>query len=272
MKLNADKLEIQKQWDKDPCGASTATEQTPGTLDFYRAVRDYRYNVYAPWFDQVVCFEKWQDKDILEIGVGLGSDHFRFARGGNRMTALDLSQEHLRQTQRHLELEGLTTTPVYGDAEKIPFADESFDVVYAFGVLHHTPDTEAAIAEINRVLRPGGTAIIGLYHRNSWFFWIQTLFVNGLLQGGLWRWGWRRLLSQIEYRKDLNSAVPLVKLYSCHQVHQLLSAFSQVNLTTCHVEASHFWRFHRFFRHWSRERLERRLGKGGWYILAQAQK
>jgi SAM-dependent methyltransferase len=183
MTLNADKLEIQKHGIKTPAEPVQTPEQTPGTLDFYRAVRDYRYNVYAPWFDQVVRFEEWQDKDVLEIGVGLGSDHFRFARGGNRMNALDLSQEHLRQTQRHLELEGLTTTPVYGDAEKMPFADESFDLVYAFGVLHHTPDTEAAVAEIHRILRPGGVALISyitdipiFFYGSSYemgYFWVD---------------------------------------------------------------------------------------------------
>lgn len=267
MKLNADKLEIQKQWDKDPCGASTATEQTPGTLDFYRAVRDYRYNVYAPWFDQVVCFEKWQDKDILEIGVGLGSDHFRFARGGNRMTALDLSQEHLRQTQRHLELEGLITTPVYGDAEKIPFADESFDVVYAFGVLHHTPDTEAAIAEINRVLRPGGVALISLYHRYSCFL-LWAIIRNGLILGGLWRKGWRRLLSEIEYRSDLDSAVPLVKVYSRRQAKRLFSQFSQQEMTTCHIGFGRLQSLSPV----SRSLIERLFGWLGWYLVIRAYK
>jgi ubiquinone/menaquinone biosynthesis C-methylase UbiE len=240
MQLDSEKLEIQKQWDKDPCGATTATDKIPGTLEFYRAVRNYRYNIYAPWFDRVIEFFKWQDNDILKIGVGLGSDHFRFAQGGNRLTALDLSQEHLRQTTRHLQLEGLTTTPIYGDAERMPFNDESFDLVYAFGVLHHTPNTEAVVAEIYRVLRPGGLALIGLYHRDSWFFWCQTLLANGLINRGLWQKGWRRLLSEIEYRSELNSALPLVKVYSRTQVRQLFSEFSNIDVTTCHVEASHF--------------------------------
>ena len=76
------------------------------------------------------------------------------------MTALDLSREHLKHTSRHLTLEGLSTAPVYGDAERMPFPDNSFDLVYSFGVLHHTPGTQKAIAEVLRVLRPGGTALI----------------------------------------------------------------------------------------------------------------
>jgi ubiquinone/menaquinone biosynthesis C-methylase UbiE len=267
MELNADKLEIQKQWDKDPCGASTAADEIPGTLEFYRAVRDYRYKVYAPWFDQVVRFEDWQDKDVLEIGVGVGSDHFRFAQAGNRMTALDLSQEHLKQTTRHLELEGLTTTPVYGDAEKMPFEDESFDLVYAFGVIHHTPDTEAAVAEIYRVLRPGGTAIIGLYHLNSYFL-LWVIIRNGLILGGFWRKGWRRLLSEIEYRSESDSAMPLVKVYSRRQGKKLFSQFSQLEITTCHISLGRFQRL----LPGSRSLIERLFGWFGWYLMIRAYK
>ncbi|MBD2015737.1 class I SAM-dependent methyltransferase [Microcoleus sp. FACHB-53] len=267
MELNAHKLEIQKQWDKDPCGASTATDKIPETLEFYQAVREHRYKVYAPWFDSVVHFEEWRDKDILEIGVGLGSDHFRFAQGGNRMTALDLSQEHLRQTTRHLKLEGLSTTPIYGDAEQMPFEDESFDLVYAFGVLHHTPNTEAAIREIYRVLRPEGTAIIGLYHRYSYFM-LWVLIWKGLILGGLWRKGWRQLLSEIEYRRDLDSAMPLVKVYSRRQAKTLFSQFSRVEVTRCHVSLGRFQDLSPV----PRSVIERILGWCGWYLMIKADK
>src|SRR5581483_8549039 len=97
------------------------------------------------------------------------------------MHALDLSAEHLRHTKQHLAIHGLQTRPVLGDAEKNPYGDASFDLVYSFGVLHHTPNTASAVREIFRVLRPGGTALIGLYHRDSWFFWLQVLLRRGIL-------------------------------------------------------------------------------------------
>lgn len=156
IELNPDKLEIQRQWDNDPCGANTVNNISRETLEYYRVIRRYRYEVYAPWMPDTMDLSGWHHKDILEIGVGLGSDHYMLAAGGNRMTALDLSREHLRQTKRHLNLEGLDTKAVYGDAENMPFENGSFDVVYSFGVLHHTPDTAAAFREVERVLRPGG--------------------------------------------------------------------------------------------------------------------
>lgn len=272
MPLSADLREIQKQWDANPCGASTVAAEAPESAQFYRAVRTHRYQVYGPWFDQVMQFDAMTGLDILEIGVGLGSDHYRFAQNGNRMTALDLSREHLRHTNRHLSFEGLSTEAVYGNAEQLGFASESFDAVYAFGVLHHTPNIDAALQQVHRVLKPGGTALIGLYHRDSWFFWIQTLLVNGLLEGGLWRKGFRKLMSEIEYRVDRDSAMPLVRVYSRRQVRKLCHRFSSVEIRTCHVEASHFGRLGPLLRGVPRGRMERWLGWGGWYVVARAVK
>jgi SAM-dependent methyltransferase len=232
--LHQDKLEAQKQWDTDPCGALTAAEPG-GTLEFYRAVRAHRYGVHAPWMDGALRFESWAGQRVLEIGVGLGSDHYRFAKAGCEMTALDLSREHLRHTQRHLAMERLATQAILGDAERMPFADASFDLVYSFGVLHHTPATETAVAEVCRVLRPGGTALVALYHRDSFFLW-YTALVRGLLRGRLWSLGWRQLLSEIEYRADPGSARPLVKVYSRRQARRLFAGFGDVHIAAHHAQ------------------------------------
>ena len=270
--LHPDKLEVQKQWDRDPCGAVTAQEELPESLEFYRAVRRHRYDVYAPWMDAAMGFDSWRGSRTLEIGVGVGSDHYRLASAGCNMTALDLSREHLRHTSRHLQLEGLATTPVYGDAEKMPFPDNTFDLVYSFGVLHHTPGTDRALAEVWRVLRPGGTALIGLYHRNSSFFWISTVLQNGLLRGRLFTRGWRRLLSEIEYRSDSSAACPLVKVYSRRGAQRLFRRFDDVRIRTHHVEASHFSLGSLALRRLDRNVLEKRLGRFGWYLVINARK
>jgi SAM-dependent methyltransferase len=160
---------------------------------------------------------------------------------------------------------------VFGDAESMPLNSASFDVVYSFGVLHHTPNIEASIAEVHRVLRPGGSATIGLYHRNSYFFWVQTILGSGILNLGLLR-GFRRHMSDIEFRDDPDSAIPLVNVYSRRQVRKLFSAFDQVKIETCHVEPSHFYRLARLMRGLGRTRLERWFGRGGWYVVARAVK
>ena len=277
--LHSDKIEIQHQWDRDPCAAESVRNVPRGTLEYYRAIRNHRYEVYAPWMRQAMAFSEWRGKRTLEIGVGLGSDHYMLAKGGNRMTALDLSREHLKLTKQHLGLEGLETDTVYGDAEDMPFEDDSFDLVYSFGVLHHTPDTEKAFREVERVLRPGGVALIGVYHKYSWFFIVHTLLVNGLVRRRLFRKGYRQLLSDIEYRSQPGTATPVVKVFGRMQLRKYFRRYSKCRVTAHHVEFAHIFggHFSRILQRPSanpavRRRLERYLGWGGWYLIARAVK
>jgi ubiquinone/menaquinone biosynthesis C-methylase UbiE len=121
-----------------------------------KSVRDHRYSVYAPWVLEAMRFKRFRWKDVLEVGVGLGSDHLSLASCGARMTALDLSREHRGHTVKHLSYWGYSTRPIHGDAEQMPFANASSELVYSFGVLHHTPDTDVAVSEVHREFRPAG--------------------------------------------------------------------------------------------------------------------
>src|SRR5574341_802393 len=192
------KLETQRQWNTDPCGAATALGLEPGSAAFFRKVETERYEVYAPWLKDAVDFSSFAGLRVLEIGPGLGTDHAQIARAGARAYAVDLTVAHLEFTRRRFALEGLVTRLTRADAERLPFADAAFDAVYSFGVLHHTPDTQAAIDEIRRVLRPGGFAVVGLYHRHSAFYWIATMLCRGVRRGELWKKGHRRLMAGIE--------------------------------------------------------------------------
>lgn len=268
-----DKVEIRKQWDTDPCGAETAAALVPESLGWYDSVRRHRYEVYAPWLPATMDAARWRGADVLEIGVGLGSDHLTYAESGARMHALDLSAEHLRHTQLNLALHGLATREALGDAERNPWRDASFDLVYSFGVLHHTPGTERAIQEVLRVLRPGGTALIALYHRDSWFYWLRTMLYRGVVGLLLLRRGRRRMLSEIEHRSSSNDAVPLVKVYSRRQCRVLFADFETVSISAHCVAPAHFipplsW----LMRALSPQQLERWFGFGGWYLIIRATK
>lgn len=149
---------------------------------------------------------------------------------------------------------------------------DRFDLVYAFGVLHHTPDTRMAIAEIHRVLKPGGNTIVALYHRNSWFFWFKKIIWDGLLRGWLFRKWWRRLMAEIEFHSEINDAIPIVKVYSRRQVFRLFSMFQSRKIVVCHVDASHFRLLRPLIKYVGGRILERWLGWGGWYVVIHAQK
>ena len=263
--------EAQKQWEANPCGASTVRGVAPETLDWFREARRVRYDEYAPWLRATTGIGEIRGEDVLEIGVGLGSDHFTLASGGNRMTALDLSREHLRLTQRHLSLEGLSTTAVHGDMEQMPFPDASFDVVYSFGVLHHTDHMERAVAEIKRVLRPGGRAIIGVYHRDSAFFWLRTVAWNGIAQGGFRRDGWARTLARIEAGAG-DDYVPTVQVLSRTGLRRLFGQFRVASIQSAGVMPDDFLHLQVIARRIRRATLERTLGWLGWYLIVTAHK
>ncbi len=167
------KTRVHDFWQANPCGTKFA-EGEIGTREFFNALERHRYQ--TEWhIPGAVNFPRWRDSEVLEVGCGLGTDAINFARRGVRYTGVDLTEASIELVRRRFELEGLTATLRVADAEALPFADDSFDLVYSHGVLHHTPDTQRAIHEVHRVLKPGGAAIVMLYHKNSYNYRVNIM-------------------------------------------------------------------------------------------------
>jgi ubiquinone/menaquinone biosynthesis C-methylase UbiE len=160
-------------WQANPCGAKFARSAI-GSREFFADLEQHRYA--TEWhISQVIGFERFRDRDVLEVGCGLGTDGVNFARHGARYTGVDLTEASIELVRERFALEGLPAELRTADAENLPFPDDSFDLVYSHGVLHHTPDTQRAIDEAHRVLRPGGLAMIMLYHRNSFNYHVNIM-------------------------------------------------------------------------------------------------
>jgi ubiquinone/menaquinone biosynthesis C-methylase UbiE len=172
------KKQVQKFWQGSPCD-SWFTDEPSGTLAFYRSLDEHRYKVHRR-LQSAVGFEKTRGLRVLEIGCGCGSEAERFARAGAHYTAIDLTNAAVNITQRRFQLANLEGRFVQGDAENLPFADGSFDLVYSHGVLHHTPDTPRTIREVHRVLAAGGRAVIMLYYRDSFNYHVNLGLVRRL--------------------------------------------------------------------------------------------
>jgi SAM-dependent methyltransferase len=178
------KERVRTFWEAEPCGAKHAATQE-GTPEFFAEVERARDEL-DPYIARFADFEGACGKRLLEIGVGLGTDFMRFVRAGAIATGVDLTEHAVELVRRRLALEGLEANVQTADAERLPFEDGSFDRVYSWGVLHHTPDTRKAVGEAIRVLRPGGEVCVMLYARHSWIayaLWVRY----ALLAGRPWR-------------------------------------------------------------------------------------
>jgi ubiquinone/menaquinone biosynthesis C-methylase UbiE len=165
LSLNDD---VRRYWEREPCGTSrTIVGDLPErTRDWFERIEEHRYRV-EPFIHSVAQFTRHHDKTVLEVGVGAGIDLLQWARAGATCYGVDLTDAAIETTRARLALYGFSCTLTQVDAEQLPFADESFDVVYSWGVIHHSEHPERMVQEIRRVLKPGGMFIGMVYGRRS---------------------------------------------------------------------------------------------------------
>ncbi len=185
------------------------TDLPVGTAEFFDVLEKYRYDK-IDYLRDYVDFPRYRGKEVLEIGCGVGLDLLQFARAGARVSAIDLTENAIQLARANLGREGYQGDIRRGNAEALDHPDGSFDVVYSHGVLHHTVDTEKAIAEVHRVTRIGGEAVIMLYNRYSWFNLVATL--SG---------------TPIEHAKK---DAPIIRRYSIGECRKLFCAFRDVKI------------------------------------------
>lgn len=228
--LSEEKRHARQQWTGDPCGAKYGAKYSFATREFFDEVERHRYQEYAPWMPSVMGFKEFSGARLVEIGCGMGTDLLQFARGGAHCTGVDLTPRSIEISRLHFDLYQMRADFVLTDAERLPFSDESFDVVYSNGVLHHTPGTATAIREAHRILRPGGTAKVMLYHRRSLYYWSEIILHRGILRGHFLRGhSPEEIMSRyVEYSET--NARPLVKAYSRKQANALFAPFSEVKI------------------------------------------
>jgi len=251
------KERVRAFWQENPCGTKFA-DAPPGSRRFYELVEEHRYQ--KEWHIPAAAgFAKTKDMRVLEIGCGLGTDGAQFAKAGADYTGVDLTEAAVELAQKRFELFHLPGTLRAADAEQLDFPDNSFDLVYSHGVLHHTPDTAAAVKEVRRVLKPGGLAEVMLYHRDSYNYRIN---ISLLRRAGvhLLRWNGgvkfvklltgeaedslrehsRRLKQERSYlsseeflsQNTDGAGNPLARVYSRAEARELFKDFSRVELRT----------------------------------------
>lgn len=153
--------------------------QPIGTLGFFDELDEYRFDKLR-YLPELVNFSGFKGKKLLEVGCGVGIDLVRFARGGAIVTGIDLAEVSIELARQNLALRGLTGDLRVMNGEALEFPDGSFDVVYAHGVIQYTAHAERMVAEIHRVLKPNGQAIMMVYNRRSWLNILSMVMNVGL--------------------------------------------------------------------------------------------
>ncbi len=273
------------------------TEHALGSPEFFADTERERYAREAH-IPGVVRFGDWAGKDVLEVGCGIGTDGIQFARAGARYTGVDRSPTALELAQRRFALEDRPAEFHSVALPKLDFAPESFDLVYCHGVIHHIEATAEAVEEFRRVLRPGGQALVMLYHRGSVNYRLSILVVRRLLAGLLMSRraagivaratgedpavieGHRTLLREhgLGYLTDTSLFLsnntdgpgnPLSKVYSGAEAEALCSRFTSVTTEVRYLNA----RLYPGGARLGASRLGRALGRRwGWHLYVRAVK
>ncbi len=220
------KQEVREYWNAHPCGTQF-THLEWGSKQFFDEVEKFRYDT-QPFMRELMEFDNFRGKKLLEIGCGLGTDLLQFARAGAIATGVDLTPASIDLVKRRFALEGLQVDARVADAEHLPFPDASFDVVYSFGVLHHTPNTQKSIDEVFRVLKPGGRIIIMLYHKTSVHVYLGAPLyrLSHALKGS-------SSLVEDWVRVYDGAENPLGKAYSKSELRRMFARFSNITFAVC---------------------------------------
>lgn len=219
--MNTPKAAVREYWQAQPCG-STLSQAPLASPEFFDEVERRRYAA-EPFIHDFALFSAWRGKTILEVGTGIGSDFLNYVRAGAHAVGLDLTPAAIDLVRRRLAAQCLSSPTLVADAESLPFADHFFDLVYSWGVLHHTPDTRRAVREVHRVLRRGGEARIMLYSRRSWValgLWLRYALARGRPE--------RNLSDVLSHHLES----PGTKAFTGAEIRGLFSTFSSVSLQT----------------------------------------
>ena len=208
--------EVKDFWNQAACGETLLLSSR--SIEGFKARADERYRL-EPYIIPFADFANTNELNVLEVGLGPGADHERFAKAGATLYGIDITPRAVSIAKQRLEMQRLVSDVRVGDAEALPYANGTFDLVYSLGVIHHSPDTLKAAQEILRVLKPGGRFRVMVYHTRS------------LVGAMLWlRYGLARgrpftPLAQI-YSKYLES--PGTKAYSCDEAARFFANASNV--------------------------------------------
>jgi 2-polyprenyl-3-methyl-5-hydroxy-6-metoxy-1,4-benzoquinol methylase len=266
--------DVQRYWDERPCNVRHSPKAI-GSKEYFDEVEARKYLV-EPHIPSFAEFGRWAGKRVLEVGCGIGTDSINFARAGAELTAVDLSSESVRIARQRAEVMGVAERIRFfqANAEELTsvVSDGPYDLVYSFGVIHHTPHPERALAAMRALAAPGSTLKLMVYHRRSWkVFWILALQERGRF------WKADELIAK---HSEAQTGCPVTFTYARREARELVerNGFAVQELHVDHVFPYRIpdyveYRYVRepYFR-WTPERLFRAFERRfGWHLMITAE-
>jgi SAM-dependent methyltransferase len=206
--------QVRAFWNARPCNIRHSTAPI-GSKEYFDQVEARKYLV-EPHIPGFADFQKWKGKSVLEIGCGLGTDATNFARAGADYTGIELSEKSLELAKKRFEVFGLKGTFYLGNAEEIDtvLPAKKYDLVYSFGVIHHTPNPRNVIQKVKNFVKPDGEFRLMMYAKNSW--------KNIMIDAGL-------------DQPEAQFGCPFAFTYTNEELTELLSGFEVTELRQEHI-------------------------------------
>ena len=240
----AEKQNIQKWWGDlyEQLYAETDRDLTPkkliGLIDAFEDLMRVRHHMAVTELQ----LKDLNGKHLLEIGPGGGGHACLFKKHGAQVSVADITPERALSTARKLSLlKGPESAAFNADGENLPFRDNSFDIVYSNGVLHHAQDTDKCISEVFRILKPGGRAVIMLYSRNSAIYWLNIL-PRAIISREIFRWAEPEWVGRLtEGRPKFGTTKnPFTRVYSRKEIRRAFSSFKILSLRKSSFQFDNF--------------------------------
>ena len=202
----SDNAAVRDYWNQHIHDLDISTHQ-PGTREFFDDLDQYHFEKLHH-LPRLIDFDAWRGKRVLDVGCGAGTDLARFAKGGAIVSGVDISPSAVALAKQNFAQQGLQGDLREADGERLPFDADTFDFVFAHGVVQYTADDRALVAEVRRVLKPGGTAVFQVYNRISWL----------------------HALSKVMKVPLEHEDAPVLKRYSAGEFTRLLTGFGSIRI------------------------------------------
>jgi len=264
---------VRDYWNRRPCNIRHSPKAV-GSREYFDEVEGRKYMV-EPHIPPFAAFERWRDKKVLELGCGIGTDTINFARHGAAVTVAELSEESMKIAQQRAEVFEVSDRVEFynGNAEELMnfVPVDEYDLIYSFGVIHHSPHPERILDQARRYARPGSTLKVMVYNRRSWkVLWMVLKYGRG---------DFSKTTELIAEHSEAQTGSPVTYAYTKRELEDMLSRYG-FRVTELFVDHIFPWRIRGYVEYryvkvwyfrWLPEALFRRLERMlGWHLCATA--